>query len=193
MKKNEVAHYPEITAFIEAQIKSNFKAYGMDNIDVIWKSGELTTKLKEAVKEYPDKCKCIKSYANKALPLNLDIFGIVTDGNRFEIIILEIKLLKAAGLSEWSQLLGYNMVSNAKFGLLVNINAGASSRLSEILSTDRDASYIVRVKSNGDKIVHQLGFMQWNTLTHNFEYSNLGQLWSLSALSEALIKQFEYN
>lgn len=35
-----------------------------------------------------------------------------------------------------------------------------------------------------------LGFMQWNTVTQNFEYSNLGQLPSLSSLSSLLISHF---
>ena len=123
-------------------------------------------------------------------PLNLDIFGIITNGEKFEIVILEVKLRESVGLAEWSQLLGYNVVSNAKFGLLINIDNGASSRLSAILSSDEDVSKIIRRKNHGEEMTHLLGFMQWNTITQNFEYSAMGQLWSLSALSQELIKQF---
>lgn len=35
-----------------------------------------------------------------------------------------------------------------------------------------------------------LGFMQWNSLTHNFEYTNLGFIKSLSDLSNKLISEF---
>lgn len=190
MKKNEVAHYPEITTFIEAQLKSNFLSSGIKDIEIYWKSGELKTKISELIQEHPDKCSCIQSYVRKMSPLNLDIFGIVTNGKKFEIIILEVKLRESVGLAQWSQLVGYNLVSNAKYGLLINIDAGTSNRLSEILSNDIDASKIVRTKANGEIVEHLLGFMQWNTLTQNFEYSNLGQLWSLSSLSDKLLFDF---
>jgi len=191
MKKNEVAHYPEITQFIEAQLNSNFRAKGITDISIYWKNGELTSKIKELIEQYPDKCSCLQTFCRKTPPLNLDIFGVITNGEKFEIVILEIKLRENVGLAEWSQLLGYTVVSNAKYGLLININAGASNRLTGILTSELDVSKIIRKKANGGEVEHLLGFMQWNSLTHNFEYSNLGQLWSLSALSDTLIKQFQ--
>lgn len=114
----------------------------------------------------------------------------MTNGSHFEIVILEVKLIDAAGLNQWSQLVGYNLVSNAKYGLLINIDAGASERLIRILSFEEDASKIVRKKADGSEVEHLLGFMEWNTITQNFEYSGLGQVSSLSALSSALIAQF---
>lgn len=191
MKKNEVSHYPEITKYIEAQIKSNLLANGVTGIDVFWKSGELKTKLKELIDEYPAQCECLRTFCQNTNPLNLDIFGVITNGAKFEIIILEVKLLKSVGLSEWSQLLGYNIVSDAKYGLLINIDGGASSRLTAILASCVDASKVVRKKNNGEEVNHLLGFMQWNTITQNFEYSTLGQLWSLSALSRELLSKFQ--
>ncbi len=190
MKKNEVAHYPEITSYIEAQLNSNFRVKGITNVHIYWKSGELTSKLKELINEHPLDCECLKTYCQNTPPLNLDIFATITNGKKFVILILEIKLRTAVGLAEWSQLVGYNFVSDAQYGLLVNIDAGASSRLIGILSTEIDASKIVRIKENGKRIEHLLGFMQWNTVTQNFEYSNLGKIWSLSALSNELIAQF---
>lgn len=190
MKKNEVAHYPEITKYIEAQLKSNFAAKGITDIEIYWKSGELTAKIRELIAEHPEKCQCLQAYSRNMYPLNLDIFAIITDGTKFEIVILEVKLRESVGLAEWSQLLGYNVVSDAKYGLLINIDNGASSRLSAILSSDENVSKIIRKKNTGEDITHLLGFMQWNTLTQNFEYSAMGQLWSLSALSQELIKQF---
>lgn len=190
MKKNEVAHYPEITNFIEMQLQSNFKAAGIEDVYIFWKKGELTSGLRELIRDYPPICSCMEEYSRITSPLNLDIFGVFTNGIKFEIVILEVKLRSAVGLNEWSQLLGYNLVSNARYGLLINIDAGASERLIRILSFDEDASKIIRLKNDGTKIEHLLGFMQWNTITQNFEYSNLGQISSLSALSSALIMQF---
>lgn len=190
MKKNEVAHYPEITNFIEMQLQSNFKAAGIEDVYIFWKKGELTSGLRELIRDYPQICSCMEEYSRITSPLNLDIFGVFTNGIKFEIVILEVKLRSAVGLNEWSQLLGYNLVSNARYGLLINIDAGASERLIRILSFDEDASKIIRLKNDGTKIEHLLGFMQWNTITQNFEYSNLGQISSLSALSSALLMQF---
>ena len=192
MKKNEVAHYPEIMSFIESQLLSNFRSAGIDDISIFWKSGELTSKIKELIYEYPEKCKCLEEYSNIMSPLNLDIFCVVTNGKKFEIVILEIKLRETVGLNQWSQLIGYNLVSNAKYGLLININAGASERLKRILTFDVDTSRIVRKKADGTEIEHLLGFMQWNTVTQNFEYTNLGEINSLSALSTALIGNLKW-
>jgi|LSQX01.2.fsa_nt_gb hypothetical protein len=189
-KRNEISYYPEITTFIESQLKSNFRAQNKNDIHIFWKIGEFTSKLDELIKENPCICECIIPFWKKTPPLNLDIFGVVTDGNKFEIIILEVKLRSNVGLSEWSQLLGYSVVSDAKYGLLVNIDAGASKRLVDILARETDASKITRVKNNGETINQLMGFMQWNSKTHNFEYSNLGQLWSISALSDALLENF---
>ena len=188
--KNEVAHYPEITRCIESQLQSNFRAAGVTNLKIYWKSGELTSKMKELVQEHPDTCSCISGYSRTTPPLNLDIFAVVTNGINYEIVILEVKLREAVGLNQWSQLIGYNLVSNARYGLLINIDAGASSRLVGILSSDVDASKIIRRKADGTFVEHLLGFMEWNTVTQNFEYSGLGQIHSLSALSRALILRF---
>lgn len=189
-KRNEVSHYPEITRFVEAQLKSNFRAKGVQNVEIYWEIGELTSNIMKLVKQHPKMCSCLEGYARKTPPLNLDVFGVITDGASFEIIILEVKLIKSAGLSEWSQLLGYCVVSDAKYGLLINIDSGASKRLNTILFSEVDASKVIRTKENGQVVEHLLGFMEWNSITQNFEYSNLGQLWSVSAISDSLITKF---
>lgn len=191
MKKNEILYYPEIMMFVETQLLSNLRAEGITEVCIFWKSGELTSKIRELIYEFPDKCMCLDEYSRNTPPLNLDIFCVVTDGIKFEIVILEIKLRESVGLNQWSQLLGYNLVSDAKYGLLISIDAGASDRLTRILTMDADSSRIVRKKENGTEIEHLLGFMCWNTVTKNFEYSNLGQISSLSSLSSALIAQFK--
>lgn len=132
---------------------------------------------------------CVKNFASRVPPLNLDIFALVTDGTQFEILILEVKLMNSAGLKEWSQLVGYCLVSGAKYGLLVNIDNGASPRLAQILSTEAHISDIQTIV-DGECHEHCLGFMQWDSLTQNFEYSNLGLIKSLSELSKHLADEF---
>jgi hypothetical protein len=193
IKRNEVSYYPAITTFIETQIKSNFRAKNIFNINIFWMIGELTSNVRRLIKEHPIECACLNTYIQKSPPLNLDVFGVITNGEKFEFIIIEVKQVRGVGLSEWSQLLGYCVVSDAKYGLLINIDAGASNRLSSLLAVDQDISKLLRIKRNEECIEHYLGFMQWNSLTKNFEYSNLGQLWSVSKLSDHLIDDFTSN
>lgn len=186
--RNEVSYYPEIQQFIEAQIKSNFYALSRD-LEVFWGIGELKTNLDRIISENPDKCNCARAFAQRVPPLNLDIFALITDGITFELLILEVKLMNSAGLKEWSQLVGYCLVSGAKYGLLVNIDNGASPRLAQILSTEEHLSCIRTTVNDRDQ-EHCLGFMQWDSLTQNFEYSNLGMIKSLSELSSKLAEKF---
>jgi len=188
--KNEVAHYREIMTFVEMQINSNFRARNISNIHIYWKQGELTSKITEIINEHPEASKCLLPYSRKTPPLNLDIFAVITNNEKFEIVILEIKKCKSVGLAEWSQLLGYCIVSNARYGLLVNIDGEASDRLTGILTAEADVSKVVRKKASGNEVEHLLGFMRWNALTRNFEYSNLGNIGSLSRLSEMLASGF---
>lgn len=188
-QRNEVSYYPEIQSFIEAQLKSNFRAKRHRELSVFWGIGELKTNLQRMINESPEICSCVKDFAKRVPPLNLDIFALITDGKRFEILILEVKLMNSAGLKEWSQLVGYCLVSGAKYGLLVNIDNGASPRLAHILSTEAHISDIQNLVG-GTMQEHQLGFMQWDSLTQSFEYSNLGLIKSLSDLSNHLAAEF---
>lgn len=187
--RNEVSYYPEIQAFIETQLKSNFRTKCNRELSVFWGIGELKTNLQRIINKNPEKCDCARAFAQQTPPLNLDIFALITDGQKFELLILEVKLMNSAGLKEWSQLVGYCLVSGAKYGLLVNINNSASPRLSQILLTEKHLSHI-RTTVNDRIREHRLGFMQWDSLTQNFEYSNLGMVKSLSDLSNQLVSEF---
>jgi hypothetical protein len=188
-ERNEVSYYPEITHFIEMQLQSNFRAKNKNNIHIYWKIGEMKSKIEELITGHPAECDCLKNFARRMPPLNVDIFAVITDGEKFELLVLEVKLRKSAGLAQWSQLIGYCIVTDCKYGLLVNIDGGASNRLIDLLRQNTDVSKITRLKDN-ESIETLLGFMQWNSITKNFEYSGLGQLCSLSAVSDDLIRQF---
>jgi hypothetical protein len=190
--RNEVSYYPEIQDFIEAQLRSNFLASNRRELYVFWGIGELKSNLNRIIFEHPDECSCAAKFAERVPPLNLDIFALITDGIKFELLILEVKLVKSAGLNQWSQLIGYCLVSGAKYGLLVNIDNGGSPRLTQMLHTERHISNIKTIV-NGEIREHLLGFMRWNSLTHNLEYSCLGFLKSLSELSDRLATEFVKN
>ena len=188
-ERYEISFYPEIQRFIEMQLTSNFLAERQKELSVFWGIGELKTNLKRIIDTNPEKCHCALSFSKNVPMLNLDIFALITDGTRFELLILEVKRMNNAGLKEWSQLLGYCMVSGAKYGLLVNIDHGASSRLSQILSSEEHISHIREVIDN--KIVeHCIGFMQWDSITHDFSYTNLGKIKTISDLSSQIIANF---
>jgi hypothetical protein len=187
--RNEISFYPEIQAFIEAQLKSNFLAANQRELHVFWGIGELKSNLERIIKDNPDDCSCAEKFAERVPPLNLDIFALITDGTKYELLIIEVKLVKAAGLGEWSQLVGYSLVSGAKYGMLVNVDNGCSERLGQMLHTERHISHIQTIV-DGRPCEHLLGFMQWNSQTNNFEYSNLGPIKSLSELSHRLAAEF---
>ena len=187
--RNEASYYPEIQEHIEAQLRSNFLASNSRDLYVYWGIGELKSNLKCIISEHPGICACAAKFAERVPPLSLDIFALITDGKKFELLILEVKLVKSAGLSEWSQLVGYCLVSGAKYGLLVNIDNGASLRLTQMLTDERHISHI-RTLVHNEPCVHMLGFMQWSGLTKNFEYSNLGTIKSLSELSKRISSEF---
>ncbi len=188
-KRNEISYYPEIQRFIEAQLKSNFLAKNKRELNVFWGIGELKSNLNRIINENPEKCECARAFAQSVPPLNLDIFALITDKVHYELLIIEVKLMQSAGLKEWSQLVGYCLVSDAKYGILLNVNKGASPRLVEILETKgyiSNMSNIIERKKHD----HYLGFMQWDSLTQCFEYSNLGYISSLSNLSELIANEF---
>ena len=187
--RNEVSFYVEIEEFIEAQLKSNFLAKQQRELEVFWGLGELKANLNNIISSNPEKCACAKRYAESVPMLNVDISALVTDGIKYELIILEVKLMNSVGLKEWSQLVGYCLVSGAKYGLLINIDNGASPRLSQILSNEEHISHIQELV-NDKKQEHFLGFMEWDALTHSFNYSNLGCIRSISDLSNRIIDDF---
>lgn len=188
-ERNEVSYYPEIQQFIEAQLKSNFLSKCQRELSVFWGIGELKTNLNRIIRANPERCNCALSFSQNVPPLNLDIFALITDGVKFEILILEVKLMNGVGLKEWSQLVGYCLVSGGKYGLLININNGASSRLSQILSTESHLSKIHTIVNDHQRD-HYLGFMQWDSISQSFDYSNLGLIKSLSELSDYLASEF---
>ncbi len=188
-RRNEVSYYPEIQRFIEAQLKSNFRARNHRELNVFWGIGELKSNLQRIIRDNMEVCNCVRDFAQRTPPLNLDIFALITDGIQFELLILEVKLMNSAGLKEWSQLVGYCLVSSAKYGLLINIDNGASPRLAQILSTEHHLSCIETIV-HGNQQDHYLGFMQWDSLTQSFEYSNLGLIKTLSDLSNRIATEF---
>lgn len=189
-KRHEVSYYPEIMDFIKNQIESNFKA-SMNPLKVYCKTGELKKGLAEIIAENGITAPSIIDFAKSTPPLSLDIFALITDGTDYELLIIEVKLLNNVGLSQLSQLIGYCIVSNAQYGLLININGGGSPRLVDLLSNEPDITYIRRMLAYGSRLIeHNLGVMEWDSEVQNLYYSGYGRIETISKLCEMLAAKF---
>ena len=189
-KRNEVSYYGEIMAFIKEQIESNFSAWEKP-LKVYCKTGELQKGLREIVRENSITTPSIIKFADSTPPLSLDIFALITDGTKYELLILEVKLLGSVGLTQLSQLIGYCIVSNAQYGLLINVNGGESPRLTNLIMNEPDLLHIVRSLSSKQlSVEHNLGVMEWDSDTQNLTYTGYGAVRSISELCKKLESKF---
>ena len=177
--------------FIKEQIESNFSAQGHP-LKVYCQKGDLNKGLQKIIQDNQIEVPSILEFARTAPPLSLDIFALVTDGSHFEMLIIEVKLLNSVGLSELSQLIGYCIVSNSQYGLLINIDGFESSRLTDIIVNEPDVTHIVRSLDGWTKRVdHRIGVMQWDSCTKNITYSGHGFIKSIPKLCEELLARFD--
>lgn len=189
-KRNEVSYYGEIMAFIKEQIESNFSAWEKP-LKVYCKTGELQKGLREIVRENSITTPSIIKFADSTPPLSLDIFALITDGTKYELLILEVKLLGSVGLTQLSQLIGYCIVSNAQYGLLINVNGGESPRLTNLIMNEPDLMYIVRsLTSRNATVEHNLGVMEWDSDTQNLTYTGYGAIRTISELCKKIESKF---
>ena len=126
-------------------------------------------------------------FAHSTPPLSLDIFALITDGVKYELLILEVKRLRSVGLTQLSQLIGYCIVSNAQYGLLINVDGGESPRLTHLITNEPDLMHIVRpLGKRQATIEHNLGVMEWDSETQNMTYTACGASRTLSELCKKL-------
>ena len=187
--RNEISYYPEIMQFLKEQIESNFTAWARP-LKVYCKTGELRNGLQNIIRENQITSPAILQFASTTPPLSLDLFALITDGFQYELLIVEVKLMKSVGLTQLSQLIGYCIVSNAQYGLLININGRESPRLTELLTSRSDILHIVR-DVNGAGVIHNLGVMEGDSETQNLLYTACGSLRTISELCKKLEKQFQ--
>lgn len=189
--QNEVSYYPEIMDFIKEQIESNFRA-SKNPLKVYCKTGELRKGLQEIISENGITTPSILQFASSTPPLSLDIFALITDGAEYQLLILEIKLLNSVGLTQLSQLIGYCIVSNAQYGILINVNGGESPRLTDLIMNEPDLTYIVRdLQYKKCCVEHNLGVMEWDSDTKNITYTGYGSIRTLSELCNKIATKFE--
>ena len=189
--RNESSYYDEIMRFVKEQIESNFQA-ARKPLKVYCKTGELRRGLQEIISENNITTSSIVDFAASTPPLSLDIFALITDGEKYELLIIEVKLLKSVGLTQLSQLIGYCIVSNAQYGILVNIEGGESPRLTNLIMNEPDVMHIVRhLNVKNGFVEHNLGVMEWDSETHNLTYTGYGRIRTITELCERLSQKFE--
>jgi hypothetical protein len=134
MNRKEVDFYEEMAKDMAVQFESNLG--NMDGLYVV-KSliGEISSSLRTLFSNGYDAGTPLRDYAIKSHKLHLDVSIVIENkrNNKFEIIIFEVKKVKALGLGELSQLIGYCLVSKAKYGILVNVDKNISGEFSTIL------------------------------------------------------------
>ena len=188
-RKIEVDHYEEIAFALKEVFTSNLQTKGLEVQVLI---GEISSALRTLLANGYVAGEALKEYAANVHRLHLDIAITIENrvNGKFEIIIFEIKKTKRIGLTELSQLIGYCLVSKAKFGILVNVDNSISDEFSIILDADKDLTEIVRV-IDGDNIVHKFGVMSWNSITKRIEYTQSGHIKTLPelvSLVESVVK-----
>lgn len=190
---NEVIYYDEIADFLVLQLNSNFRAMGKRYFVASGK-GELKAGLQRLIRggfHSPQ----LKQFIQDIPPLNLDVFVVImNEPGEFELLINEIKDVNSLGLNELSQLIGYCLIANSKFGLLINIDGSVSRRFLDILHSDPYITHIIRLISYqlGQRLdqtcyeEHFLGVMKWNSNTKRLEYFDSGRIKSIPQLCQMI-------
>ena len=185
-RRIEVDFYEEIGRAIKEKFLGNLSNPEDYEIKILLHEikAALQTLIVDDKLEYPD----LRTYASELERLDLDISVLIVNKatGKFEIVILEVKKMQAMGLTQFSQLVGYCLVSGTKFGILVNVDAGISDRFGIRLDTDKDLTTIERVY-RGKKMVHKFGVMNWDSVGQQFVYTNRGSIKSIPALVELVL------
>lgn len=189
---DEVDYYPEITKELQEEFRANIQAVKPD-CEVYFTHNQVCFNLKKGLDQIINEnhltCKDLVKFAAAVPTIKIDIFGVVVFGDHFRLIIAEIKLKSAVGLTEYSQLLGYCIASNANYGLLVNVNAGESNDLIKILNNQPSITHIIRLlpDEDGNKRQTKLAVMRWDHDTETLTYSKLGVLPTLGKMCQDII------
>lgn len=170
---NELLHYPAILSWLESQIKSNLRSLGK-TYSVAGAVGELRAGLNDLMTKGCIQSKQLEGFLQAVPPLNLDLFIVIANSEgAFALVICEVKDRNSVGLTELSQLIGYCLIADAGYGVLINIDGNASLRLRNLLANEPHISLIERRKL-GKISVHHLSLMRWDSSTERLLPTQLG-------------------
>jgi hypothetical protein len=154
-----------------------------DTLHVAAIFGELRRGLLHHIEDFKVGGSALQAFAQGLADLKTDIAILLLNLRTlsFEILIVEVKVGKVVGLMQYSQLIGYCLVSGARAGILVNVDDGASEMLKQKLVRDPSLSTIERVLPAAT-INHKFGVMYWRSETQRMEYSDLGAIRNLDSI-----------
>lgn len=172
----EVDYYPELAVRLEEVISANISDNDI-NIKAMYLpayGSQIREFLSKYIASNPNNVsESLREFAKDVPKLRTDMIVLADNPttNKFTIIIIEVKLLNSAGLSELSQLIGYNLVSKIRYGILINVGGGVSSELQDILITDKDVTEIERkISVSPYAQLHKIGVMSYLPTTKNLDY-----------------------
>lgn len=189
----EVDYYPELSEVLENTIKANISDPNI-TVKALYLP-EYGSNIRSFLAKYLESDGVIVSdslrlYAEDVPKLRTDIIVLLDNPttNKFQIIVVEAKLLGAAGLTELSQLIGYCLVTKAGYGLLINVNGGASNELTTILNQDLDLTKIERKLTHQPfETTHKIGVMTYSSETRNLSYIPTSALKSLPQVIQEIV------
>ena len=197
----EEDYYSEITNELKRVFKSNFSVLdgGLDDFDIYFKNNTepgcqtLKSGLDKLINDYGLNVPALSRYVRTALPIKVDIFGVVIKKSvaDFRLIIVEVKK-QSLGLTQLSQLIGYCICASAPYGILIGTDENGPSRdLINYLESNHNLSRIIRVV-DGSSIneITDIGIMTWQHSIKNFRYTNTGQLYSVPDFCHGIFMSF---
>lgn len=192
---NEVSYYPQLAASLEKIFTSNLTNNAI-NVKALYLP-KYGSQVRSFLTRYIEMN--IGNVSESLIEFSHDVPKLRTDivllfdnpkTNKFKLVIVEVKLVSSAGLSELSQLIGYSLVTKIEYGLLVNIDGGISSELKDILLTDIDISQIQRLKSDTTDVTeYRYGVLGFNSTTEGFDYIETLSRNSIPSLTERIEKE----
>jgi hypothetical protein len=181
----EQVYYEGLKNYLVEQLSSNFLGLGRP-FTVYGCVGELRTGLRNLIRTEALEGTALQRYYERVLPLNLDVFLVVMDPvGRFEIVICEVKRRPALGLRELSQLIGYCIIANCTYGLLINVDNACSERFRDILRHEQGITHIYRTLAPQPALPvlrHHIGVMMWNSVTERMTYTRTGAVLTIPHL-----------
>jgi|GEM_PF-453172 len=173
---NEVSYYPQLARDLEAIVASNLQDTNI-HVHALYlprDGSHIRRYLETYIAQHPGEVSdALIECAGDIPKLRTDIVLVFDNPvtNKFQLVIVEVKLVSSAGLSELSQLIGYSLVTKVEYGLLINVNGGISSELKDILLTDIDIAEVTRTLStSGHSTEYHFGVLGYQSATGNFQY-----------------------
>ncbi len=180
---NETDYYEYIKEVFVEQLKANFNPQNPIRITAL--QGELHQGLRQFCEHNTNISPLLLDYSQNAQRLHLDIFILIENlqTQKFHLIIIEVKKVSNLGLTDLSQLIGYCIVANVNYGLLINVDKRISREFASILIKTPSLAQIERIH-NQKHLLLGLGVMTYNHQTRQIEVSEYGHFRAISQLAK---------